>query len=78
MPFYFFENPETGEVIEVMQSMNDEHIYVDENGLNWKRVFSSPTYSIKGTALDFRSEKDKEKWTKIYKKRYNYNKNKNK
>ena len=78
MPFYAFQNPQTGETIEIMQAMNDEHTYVDGEGLKWNRVFDSPTCSIKGTPLDFRSEKDKDKWTNIYKKRYNYNKNKKK
>lgn len=39
MPIYIFENPETKEQIEVVQSMNEEHVYVDKNGLEWKRVF---------------------------------------
>ena len=41
MPIYLYEHPETEKVIEIIQSMNDEHIYVDEEGLEWKRVFLS-------------------------------------
>ena len=39
MPIYLYKHPETEEVIEIIQGMNDEHIYVDEKGVEWKRVF---------------------------------------
>jgi predicted nucleic acid-binding Zn ribbon protein len=41
MPIYIYQNPITEECIEVVQSMNDEHKYIDEKGLEWKRVFIS-------------------------------------
>lgn len=41
MPVYIYKNPITEECIEVVQSMNDEHKYIDEEGLEWKRVFIS-------------------------------------
>jgi len=71
MPIYVFQNPLTYELIEIIQSMNEEHTYKDETGLEWNRVFHSPTCSIKGTPLDFRSQKDRSKWEEVYKKRYN-------
>ena len=40
MPIYQFQNPETGEVIELEFGMNDEKFYVDEDGSEWKRLFS--------------------------------------
>ena len=40
MPTYVFENPKTGEIIEVIQRMNDRHTYVDEQGLEWDRAWS--------------------------------------
>jgi hypothetical protein len=46
MPLYTYEHPETEEVIDVIQGMNDEHVYVDEKGVEWKRVFYSPEASI--------------------------------
>lgn len=46
MPIYEYQNPETGEVIEVIQRMNEEHRYIDENGLEWERIFSIPNASI--------------------------------
>ena len=46
MPVYIFENPQTGETIEVVQKMNDSHVYVDDNGLEWKRVFQVPNAAV--------------------------------
>ena len=74
MPIYIFQNPNTKEIKEIIQSMNEEHIYIDSNGLKWDRIFASPQTSIKDTKLDFRSKKDVEKWENVYKKRYNHNK----
>jgi len=39
MPIYIYKNPNTDESIEILQSMNEDHIYVDNDGLEWKRVF---------------------------------------
>jgi len=78
MPTYVYEHPITKETIEIFQDMNSEHVYFDNEGTKWNRVFSSPTYSIKGSPLDFRTEKDKEKWEKVYKKRYQQKNNKKK
>jgi predicted nucleic acid-binding Zn ribbon protein len=38
MPIYLYQNPETDEVLEVLQGMNDKHEYFDEQGIEWKRV----------------------------------------
>ena len=57
MPLYLFENPNTGEVIEVLQKMNEEHVFFDERGLKYKRVFTSPNYSI-DSKIDPFSSKD--------------------
>jgi hypothetical protein len=46
MPTYIFENPETGEYIEVVQKMNDEHTHTDENNLEWRRVWTVPKFNI--------------------------------
>lgn len=46
MPIYLYQNPETDEVLEVFQGMNDKHEYFDEQGVEWKRVFTVPTASI--------------------------------
>lgn len=49
MPQYIFQHPDTQEVREVFQQMNDEHVFsTEENGrqINWKRVFTIPKASF--------------------------------
>lgn len=41
MPLYVYENPETKETIEVLQGMEESHVY-ESNGVQWSRVFLSP------------------------------------
>ena len=41
MPIYIFEHPESQEKIEVLQKMTDPHLYVDEKGVEWKRIFTT-------------------------------------
>ena len=41
MPTYAFQHPDTQVVIEVTQSMTEKHIYVDKNGLEWKRIWEA-------------------------------------
>lgn len=58
MPLYLYENTETGEVLEVLQSMNDTHEYngedESEKGL-WRRIYVNPNMST-DTKLDPFSE----------------------
>ena len=44
---YDYQNPETGQIITLYQGMNDSHVYKDENGIEWTRLFTSP-----GTIID--------------------------
>lgn len=46
MPLYTYKHPDTGEEKDVLQSMNDEHVYIDESGIEWSRVFYAPNASI--------------------------------
>jgi len=78
MPVYTYQNPHTGQTIDVSQSMIEEHEYTDQNGLKWNRVFSNPTASVKDKSIDLRSGKDRELYNSVYKKRYEYNKKKGK
>ena len=57
MPLYLFEHPETGETIEVVQKMNDFHIYIDYDGVEWNRVWVSPNAAIDSNVDPF-SESD--------------------
>ena len=42
MPLYVYKHPNKEKYIEVVQSMNEKHIYVDKSGLEWKRVWFNP------------------------------------
>jgi|688.fasta_scaffold00448_29 hypothetical protein len=46
MPYYLFSNPDSKEIIEIFFHMNDEKIYIDENGTKWNREFTVPQASI--------------------------------
>tara|TARA_R100000808_G_scaffold24932_1_gene59540 strand:+ start:20472 stop:20819 length:348 start_codon:yes stop_codon:yes gene_type:complete len=48
MPFYLYQHPETQEVQEVLQRMTDEHVYVDDCGVKWNRIFTSPAAVVDG------------------------------
>jgi len=56
MPLYTYEHPETGEEIDIVQTMNEDHVYMDESGVKWKRVFSSPNASIDSQVDPFDSK----------------------
>lgn len=57
MALYLFEHPETKETVEVFQRVNEEHVYLDKDGVRWVRVFTAPNVS-KDTQIDPFSEKD--------------------
>lgn len=57
MPEYLYQNPETKEVISVIQGMNDNHQYIDDAGMEWKRVFTNTSFSLDSTNIDPFSEK---------------------
>lgn len=46
MPNYLFKHPEKEEYIEVFFHMNDEKIYIDENGTQWERRWTVPNASV--------------------------------
>ena len=54
---YVYQHPETEEYIEVLQGMNDDHIYMDKEGVNWKRIFFVPNASF-DSQVDPYSEAD--------------------
>jgi hypothetical protein len=59
MPLYLYENKETGEVVEVLQSMSEVHEYHGTNGDQkglWRRVFVNPNLSF-DTNVDDTSSK---------------------
>jgi predicted nucleic acid-binding Zn ribbon protein len=67
MPCYLYEHPETGKIIEVIQRMNEEHIY-KQDGVMWRRVFTNPqaatdTKEHPFSAKDFVEKSAKKKGT---------------
>ena len=42
MPVYTCQHPKTEELVEVVQRMKEAHEYTDDNGVQWKRVFTVP------------------------------------
>ncbi len=57
MPIYIFQRPKSDEIIEVIQGVNDDHVFIDNEGVKWERVFTVPNASI-DTRIDPFSEKD--------------------
>ncbi len=57
MPQYLFRHPETGEIIAVIQKMNDSHEFTDEAGVKYERVFTVPCAAT-DTHVDPFSAKD--------------------
>ncbi len=57
MPLYEFENPITKEKKSIIQGMNDSHIFVDNEGVEWVRIFINPQASF-NTKIDPLSSKD--------------------
>lgn len=45
MPLYLYQNPKTKEVKEVLQGMNDEHVY-EEKGVKWDRIYTVPQGNV--------------------------------
>ena len=56
MPTYIFQHPDTEEYIEIFQNIEDKHVYIDEEGVNWNRIFTSPNLST-DTKIDPFSQK---------------------
>ncbi len=46
MPIYVFKNPEKEEYVEVHQNMSEPHVFIDDRGVEWERVWTAPTTSI--------------------------------
>jgi hypothetical protein len=61
---YLFEHPETREVKEVFQRITEDHFYVDESGVKWKRVYTPTNFSVDGRVNAFSSKEFVEKTAK--------------
>jgi len=61
MPIYIFQNPQTKEVIEILQNMNENHEYFNEEGVKYTRLYTIPNYSIDSKIDPFSSRDFAEK-----------------
>ena len=52
MPEYLYQHPDTNEIKNVLQGVNDPHVYI-ENNIKWKRVFTAPQLNTMGTIDPF-------------------------
>jgi len=57
MPIYLFQHPKTNKVKEIVQRMNEEHVFIDETGLKWDRIFTKPQTSM-DTQISLNSSED--------------------
>ena len=57
MPIYIYQHPKTKKIVEILQSMSEEHIYIDAKGQKWNRVFTKPQASI-DTQVNLHDPKD--------------------
>jgi len=65
MPIYIYHNKKTDDYIEVIQSMNDEHVYIDKDGFEWDRVYTNPQLNTNGSVDPFNSNQFIEKTGKM-------------
>ena len=56
MPLYTYEHPETRETVDVLEKMNDIHIHIDKDGVEWRRIFHIPNASIDSQINPFDSK----------------------
>ena len=56
MPTYIFKHPKKEKYIEIIQSMNDEHEYFDEDGLEWERQWTNPQLNTESSIDPFDSK----------------------
>ena len=60
MPVYLYENPDTGEIIKIIQSVSEDHTY-SEDGVEFDRVFTVPNMSVDAAADPFSAEQFRQK-----------------
>jgi hypothetical protein len=66
MPIFLYSHPKTEEIREVIQSVHEEHIFIDEEGVKWQREFTVPTAAI-DTRWNAHDPRDFVEKTKKYK-----------
>jgi hypothetical protein len=61
MPRYDYINDDTGEIREIVQTMSENHVYFDEAGKQWRRIFCVPQASVDANIDPFDQNKFVEK-----------------
>ena len=61
MPTYLFIHPDTEEAKEVFQRISEDHVYIDEKGIEWKRVYTPINCSIDGASSEMNEQQYIEK-----------------
>ena len=46
MPEYLYQHPSTGETISIIQSIHDDHEYIDKKKIKWNRVYTIPQMGV--------------------------------
>mgnify|MGYP003634096200 FL=1 len=64
MAIYLYQNPETEEVKEIWQGMNDVHEYFEEDK-KWQRLFTKPYASVDGVLSNVSQSQFLEKTSKM-------------
>tara|TARA_R110000824_G_scaffold14858_5_gene62890 strand:- start:28311 stop:28667 length:357 start_codon:yes stop_codon:yes gene_type:complete len=49
MPIYSFEDPGSGTILDLFFGMDDDKKYVDESGVEWRRIYGSPQLNTMGS-----------------------------
>lgn len=56
MPTYIYKHPHHEKYMEVIQSMNEKHVFFDEEGVEWKRVWTNPQLNTESSIDPFDSK----------------------
>ena len=56
MPIYSFENPESGEILDLFFNMDEDKKYTDESGTEWRRIYGSPQLNTLGSIDPWNSD----------------------
>tara|TARA_R110000822_G_scaffold110654_7_gene241034 strand:- start:9747 stop:10130 length:384 start_codon:yes stop_codon:yes gene_type:complete len=64
VPVYVYKHPDKELYEEVVQGMKEEHIYIDDEGVKWDRVFLNPQAIVKDNIDPFNKNQFLEKTSK--------------
>jgi len=67
MPIYIYQHPKLEKYIELIQSVHDNHEYIDEHGVKWNRIFTPPELNTGGSLKTNCTAKEFSDFTKNHK-----------